>query len=183
MTIPDAAVDTSKKSEHKPVECALRHPAAGFAMVRGASRFHHCCGGVQRDSNAGSDASLRSAGLAACRAGVRGKEAVYLGVLAPCDYPGGVWARNRGVVVMNTTAFDGRWTRQVIEWLGFGTAQGSSSRGGLRGLAVMARRLEEGSIAPSPLTDRVGPRVRRQAGTSDAGAENGMSDPRLSRWG
>jgi len=27
--------------------------------------------------------------------------------------------------VMNTTAFDGQWTRKVIEWLGFGTAQGS----------------------------------------------------------
>jgi lysophospholipid acyltransferase (LPLAT)-like uncharacterized protein len=53
------------------------------------------------------------------------------------------WYRNHGVVVMNTTAFDGQWTRKVIEWLGFGTAQGSSSRGGLRGLAVMARRLEE----------------------------------------
>src|SRR5215831_20128619 len=50
------------------------------------------------------------------------------------------WARDRGIVVMNTTAFDGQWTRKVIEWLGFGTAQGSSSRGGLRGLAVMARR-------------------------------------------
>src|SRR5436305_13129957 len=54
------------------------------------------------------------------------------------------WHRNKGVVVMNTTAFDGQWTRKVIEWLGFGTAQGSSSRGGLRGLAVMARRLEQG---------------------------------------
>src|SRR5256886_13239323 len=54
------------------------------------------------------------------------------------------WHRNRGVVVMNTTAFDGQWTRKVIEWLGFGTAQGSSSRGGLRGLAGMARRLAEG---------------------------------------
>src|ERR1700739_4136813 len=50
------------------------------------------------------------------------------------------WHRNHGTVVMNTTAFDGQWTRKVIEWLGFGTAQGSSSRGGLRGLAVMARR-------------------------------------------
>src|SRR6516164_9557141 len=30
------------------------------------------------------------------------------------------WARDRGIVVMNTTAFDGRWTRKVIEWLGFG---------------------------------------------------------------
>jgi lysophospholipid acyltransferase (LPLAT)-like uncharacterized protein len=52
--------------------------------------------------------------------------------------------RNRGVVVMNTTNFDGQWTRRVIEHFGFGTAQGSSTRGGLRGLAVMARRLEEG---------------------------------------
>src|SRR3989454_2174510 len=54
------------------------------------------------------------------------------------------WYRNHGVVVMNTTAFDGQWTRKVIEWLGFGTAQGSSSRGGLRGLAVMGRRVGEG---------------------------------------
>jgi lysophospholipid acyltransferase (LPLAT)-like uncharacterized protein len=51
------------------------------------------------------------------------------------------WYRDHGVVIMNTTAFDGQWTRKVIEWLGFGTAQGSSSRGGLRGLAVMAKRL------------------------------------------
>src|SRR5260221_4538467 len=54
------------------------------------------------------------------------------------------WHRNHGTVVMNTTAFDGQWTRKVIEWLGFGTAQGGSSRGGLRGLAVVARGLEEG---------------------------------------
>ncbi len=53
------------------------------------------------------------------------------------------WRRNHGVVIMNTTAFDGQWTRKVIEWLGFGTAQGSSSRGGLRGLAVMAKRITE----------------------------------------
>jgi len=36
------------------------------------------------------------------------------------------WRRNHGVVIMNTTAFDGQWTRKVIEWLGFGTAQGLS---------------------------------------------------------
>src|SRR5437870_13347668 len=54
------------------------------------------------------------------------------------------WYRNHGVVVMNTTAFDGQWTRKVIEWLGFGTAQGNASRGGLDELAVMARRLPEG---------------------------------------
>ena len=52
--------------------------------------------------------------------------------------------RNQGIVVMNTTNFDGQWTRKVVEHFGYGTAQGSSSRGGLRGLAVMARRLQEG---------------------------------------
>ncbi len=52
--------------------------------------------------------------------------------------------RNRKGVLMNTTNFDGQWTRRVIERLGYLTAQGSSTRGGLRGLAVMAKRLDEG---------------------------------------
>jgi lysophospholipid acyltransferase (LPLAT)-like uncharacterized protein len=52
-----------------------------------------------------------------------------------------IW-RERGIVVLNTVNFDGQWTRRVIERLGFGTAQGSSSRGGVEGLAAMARHLE-----------------------------------------
>src|SRR5713226_3547679 len=74
------------------------------------------------------------------------------------------WGRNRGVVVMNTTAFDGQWTRKVIEWLGFGTAQGSSSRGGLRGLAVMARRLEEGLDCAFTIDGPRGPRYVAKPG-------------------
>ncbi len=74
------------------------------------------------------------------------------------------WHRNHGVVVMNTTAFDGRWTRKVIEWLGFGTAQGSSSRGGLRGLAVMARRLEEGLDCAFTIDGPRGPRYVAKPG-------------------
>lgn len=74
------------------------------------------------------------------------------------------WARNRGIVVMNTTAFDGRWTRKVIEWLGFGTAQGSSSRGGLRGLAVMARRLSEGRDCAFTIDGPRGPRYVAKPG-------------------
>ena len=74
------------------------------------------------------------------------------------------WRRNCGVVVMNTTAFDGQWTRKVIEWLGFGTAQGSSSRGGLRGLAVMARRLEEGVDCAFTIDGPRGPRYVAKPG-------------------
>src|ERR1700738_217278 len=74
------------------------------------------------------------------------------------------WYRNHDVVVMNTTAFDGQWTRKVIEWLGFGTAQGSSSRGGLRGLAVMARRLEEGRDCAFTIDGPRGPRYVAKPG-------------------
>ena len=74
------------------------------------------------------------------------------------------WYRNHGVVVMNTTAFDGQWTRKVIEWLGFGTAQGSSSRGGLRGLAVMAKRLEQGLDCAFTIDGPRGPRYVAKPG-------------------
>jgi lysophospholipid acyltransferase (LPLAT)-like uncharacterized protein len=74
------------------------------------------------------------------------------------------WARDRGIVVMNTTAFDGQWTRKVIEWLGFGTAQGSSSRGGLRGLAVMAKRLGEGRDCGFTIDGPRGPRYIAKPG-------------------
>jgi lysophospholipid acyltransferase (LPLAT)-like uncharacterized protein len=74
------------------------------------------------------------------------------------------WARNRGIVVLNTTAFDGQWTRKVIEWLGFGTAQGSSTRGGLRGLAVMAKRLEEGLDCGFTIDGPRGPRYVAKPG-------------------
>ena len=68
------------------------------------------------------------------------------------------WWRNRGIVVLNSANFDGQWTRKVIEWLGYGTAQGSSSRGGLRGLAVMAQRLEEGRDCAFTIDGPRGPR-------------------------
>jgi lysophospholipid acyltransferase (LPLAT)-like uncharacterized protein len=76
-----------------------------------------------------------------------------------------IWCwRGRGVVVMNTTNFDGQWTRRVIEGLGFGTAQGSSSRGGLRGLAAMARRLEEGRDVAFTIDGPRGPRYVAKPG-------------------
>ena len=74
------------------------------------------------------------------------------------------YARNRGIVVMNTTAFDGQWTRKVIEWLGFGTAQGSSSRGGLRGLRVMAKRIEQGLDCAFTIDGPRGPRYVAKVG-------------------
>jgi lysophospholipid acyltransferase (LPLAT)-like uncharacterized protein len=81
-----------------------------------------------------------------------------------CIIPIAWYGRNRGVVIMNTTAFDGQWTRKVIEWLGFGTAQGSSSRGGLRGLSVMSQRIKEGLDCGFTIDGPRGPRYVAKVG-------------------
>ena len=74
------------------------------------------------------------------------------------------WARHRGIVVMNSTNFDGQWTRRVIERLGYGTAQGSSTRGGLRALVVMAQRLEQGLDVAFTIDGPRGPRYVAKPG-------------------
>jgi lysophospholipid acyltransferase (LPLAT)-like uncharacterized protein len=74
-----------------------------------------------------------------------------------------IW-RNRGMVVMNTVNFDGQWTRRVIERLGFGTAQGSSSRGAIEGLSVMAQRIKEGRHVAFTIDGPRGPRYVAKPG-------------------
>ncbi len=81
-----------------------------------------------------------------------------------CIIPATWYWRRRGIVVMNTTNFDGQWTRRVIERFGYGTAQGSSSRGGLRGLAVMAGRLREGRDCAFTIDGPRGPRYVAKPG-------------------
>ncbi|MGB0034005.1 MAG: lysophospholipid acyltransferase family protein [Candidatus Acidiferrales bacterium] len=74
-----------------------------------------------------------------------------------------IW-RHRGIVVLNTVNFDGQWTRRVIERLGFGTAQGSSTRGGIEGLTIMAQRLEEGRNVAFTIDGPRGPRYVAKPG-------------------
>ena len=74
-----------------------------------------------------------------------------------------VW-RHRGVVVMNTVNFDGQWTRRVVERLGFGTAQGSSSRGAMEGLMALARQLEAGHHVAFTTDGPRGPRYVAKPG-------------------
>jgi lysophospholipid acyltransferase (LPLAT)-like uncharacterized protein len=76
-----------------------------------------------------------------------------------------VWMwRERGIVVLNTVNFDGQWTRRVIERLGFGTAQGSSSRGAIEGLAAMAQSLEAGRHVAFTIDGPRGPRFVAKPG-------------------
>ena len=81
-----------------------------------------------------------------------------------CIFPA-VWIwRNRGIVVLNTVNFDGQWTRRAIERLGFGTAQGSSTRGAIEGLTAMARHLEAGRPVAFTIDGPRGPRYVAKPG-------------------
>jgi lysophospholipid acyltransferase (LPLAT)-like uncharacterized protein len=52
--------------------------------------------------------------------------------------------RHRGIVVMTSLNRDGEAIAQCIQRFGYGAARGSSSRGGLRALAEMAREIRKG---------------------------------------
>jgi lysophospholipid acyltransferase (LPLAT)-like uncharacterized protein len=81
-----------------------------------------------------------------------------------CIFPAAWFWRNRGIVIMNTVHFDGQWTRRAIERLGFGTVQGSSTRGGMEALAAMATRLEQGSHVAFTVDGPRGPRYVAKQG-------------------
>jgi lysophospholipid acyltransferase (LPLAT)-like uncharacterized protein len=81
-----------------------------------------------------------------------------------CIFPAAWIWRSRGIVVLNTVNFDGQWTRRVIERLGFGTAQGSSTRGGVEGLTVLAAQLEEGHHVAFTIDGPRGPRYLAKPG-------------------
>jgi lysophospholipid acyltransferase (LPLAT)-like uncharacterized protein len=164
MTTPDAAIEGTKKSEQEAVSMHYdtRLPDLPWSRRVQIPIIAAAVYGVIRMLGP----TLRYEVL-----GWRNAERVYASgkrciwafwhrVIIPIVW----WHRNHGVVVMNTTAFDGQWTRKVIEWLGFGTAQGSSSRGGLRGLAVMARRLEEGLDCAFTIDGPRGPRYVAKPG-------------------
>lgn len=74
-----------------------------------------------------------------------------------------IW-RQRRIVVLNTVNFDGQWTRRVIERFGFGTAQGSSTRGGIEGLSQMAQSLEAGRNVAFTIDGPRGPRYVAKPG-------------------
>ncbi len=52
--------------------------------------------------------------------------------------------RFRGIVVMTSSHFDGEYIARIIHLFGYGSARGSSSRGAIRALLQLQRRLAEG---------------------------------------
>src|SRR5258705_11108268 len=159
MSMPDAATDTAKKETQESVsvhydtrlpEVALSRriqipliAAAVYSVIRllGATLRYEVLGWQHAEGVYAS--------------GKRCIWAFWHRVIIPIVW----WHVKHGTVVLNTTAFDGQWTRKVIEWLGFGTAQGSSPRGGRRGLGGMGGRMGGGDDCWFPIAGPRGPRV------------------------
>ena len=72
--------------------------------------------------------------------------------------------RNRGMVVMTSQNFDGEYIAQCLQRHGYGVARGSSSRGGLKALAEMAKRLKEGRDVAFTVDGPRGPRYVAKQG-------------------
>ena len=72
--------------------------------------------------------------------------------------------RGRGIVVITSENFDGEWIAGIIERFGYGTARGSTSRGGRRALLQLMRDLRAGRPAGFTVDGPRGPARVAQPG-------------------
>jgi lysophospholipid acyltransferase (LPLAT)-like uncharacterized protein len=72
--------------------------------------------------------------------------------------------RNRNIVVITSRNFDGEWIAGIITRFGFGTARGSTSRGGARALVQLRRDLSQGRPVGFTLDGPRGPARVAQPG-------------------
>ena len=73
--------------------------------------------------------------------------------------------RRRGIVVITSENFDGEWIARIIERFGYGTARGSTTRGGLKAMKQLVRDMQEGKPAGFTVDGPRGP-----AGVAQPGA-------------
>jgi lysophospholipid acyltransferase (LPLAT)-like uncharacterized protein len=78
--------------------------------------------------------------------------------------PGTLHFQRRGIVVITSENFDGEWIARIIERFGYGTARGSTSRGGLKALLRLKRDMEAGRPAAFTLDGPRGPARVAQPG-------------------
>jgi lysophospholipid acyltransferase (LPLAT)-like uncharacterized protein len=78
--------------------------------------------------------------------------------------PATFYFRRRGIVVITSENFDGEWIARIIERFGYGTARGSTSRGGAKALLKLKRDMAEGRPAGFTLDGPRGPARVAQPG-------------------
>jgi lysophospholipid acyltransferase (LPLAT)-like uncharacterized protein len=78
--------------------------------------------------------------------------------------PATFYFRRRGIVVITSENFDGEWIARIIERFGYGTARGSTTRGGRKALIQLVRDMEAGKPAGFTLDGPRGPARVAQPG-------------------
>jgi lysophospholipid acyltransferase (LPLAT)-like uncharacterized protein len=78
--------------------------------------------------------------------------------------PATFYFRRRGIVVITSENFDGEWIARIIERFGYGTARGSTSRGGRKAMLQLVRDMKGGRAAGFTLDGPRGPARVAQAG-------------------
>lgn len=61
--------------------------------------------------------------------------------------PATLYFRNRGIVVITSENYDGEWIARIIQKFGYGTARGSTSRGGRKALLQLVRDVKSKGVA------------------------------------
>jgi lysophospholipid acyltransferase (LPLAT)-like uncharacterized protein len=75
-----------------------------------------------------------------------------------------LYFRDRGIVVITSENFDGEWIARIIRRFGYGTARGSTSRGGARALVQLRRDMRDGRAAAFTVDGPRGPARVAQPG-------------------
>jgi len=78
--------------------------------------------------------------------------------------PATFYFRGRGIVVITSENFDGEWIARIIERFGYGTARGSSTRGGRKAMVQLVRAMKAGKPAGFTLDGPRGPARVAQPG-------------------
>ncbi len=87
--------------------------------------------------------------------------------------PATFYFRGRGIVVITSENFDGEWIARIIERFGYGTARGSTTRGGRRAMVQLLRSMAEGRPAGFTLDGPKGPARVAQPGAIWLAQETG----------
>ena len=97
---------------------------------------------------------------AVARSGRQPIMAFWHGRILPATH----YFRRRGIVVITSENFDGEWIAGIIERFGYGTARGSTSRGGLKALLQLRRDMAGGKPTAFTLDGPRGPAHVAQPG-------------------
>ncbi|MQA30794.1 MAG: DUF374 domain-containing protein [Luteitalea sp.] len=149
MTTTPAASESSWRASRRKRFEAVAIAAAGHRLIAGlGATLRWRTDGLQH--------------LAAIQASGRQPiMAFWHGRILPATY----YFRGRGIVVMTSENFDGEWIAGIIQRFGYGTARGSTSRGGRRALLQLKRDMAAGQPAGFTVDGPRGP-----AGVAQVGA-------------